>query len=65
MELAMIEVKTYERCGLTPEEVELCVRCEALAVKLIEAGFPVERINDELLNFLLDPGKRRPLAWVN
>jgi hypothetical protein len=48
----------YQRWGLTDEEVDVCVRCEAVAVKLIEAGFPVDHINDKLLNFFRDRRKR-------
>ena len=49
----MISAKVeYKNLGLSDEQVEVAICCEALAVKLLNAGVPPEQVTEHLLNFL-------------
>jgi hypothetical protein len=43
---------TYRNLGLSDEQVSIAVRVEELAAKLLDAGLPVECVDEWLLNLV-------------
>ena len=58
-------VVTYKNLGLSDEEVTIAIACEALTVKLIDAGMPPETVTEKVISFLQDPLRKKGLAPVS
>jgi len=48
---------TYKNLGLSDEEITVAIACEALAVRLIDAGMPPEMVTERVINFLKNSRK--------
>ncbi len=53
---------TYKNLGLSDEEITVAIACEALAVRLIDAGMPPEMVTERVIDFLKNPNRKKGLA---